>query len=69
MDEEQEEKLRAALDAGLARMPDDLRRCFLLRFGQGFEENEIAVLLKIPVEMVRMNLNRIRQRLLSGGGS
>jgi RNA polymerase sigma factor (sigma-70 family) len=65
MDDEQEENLHAAL----GQMPDELRRCFLLRFGQGFEENEIAVLLKIPVEMVRMNLHRVRQRLFSGGGS
>ena len=65
MEADQEEKLRAAL----RQMPDELRRCFLLRFLQGFEENEIAVLLKIPVEMVRMNLHRAGQRLRSGEGS
>jgi RNA polymerase sigma factor (sigma-70 family) len=59
MDDEQEERLRAALES----LPDEMRQCGLLRFIQGFEENEIAVLMKMPVEMVRMHLYQIRKRL------
>jgi DNA-directed RNA polymerase specialized sigma24 family protein len=61
---DQEETLRAALET----LPDDVRRCFLLHFGQGFEEGEIAILLKIPVERVRACLRQVRDRLQAGGG-
>jgi DNA-directed RNA polymerase specialized sigma24 family protein len=60
-----EEKLRCVLE----NLPDEQRRCFLLRFVQGFDESEVAVLMKIPLEMVRMHLYQVRQRLLSGRGS
>jgi DNA-directed RNA polymerase specialized sigma24 family protein len=59
MDDEQEERLRAALES----LPDEMRRCGLLRFVQGFEENEIAVLMKMPVERVRMYLYHVQKRL------
>jgi len=59
MDDEQEERLRAAL----ASLPDEMRRCCLLRFIRGFDENEIAVLLKMPVETVRMYLYHAQKRL------
>jgi DNA-directed RNA polymerase specialized sigma24 family protein len=64
MEMDQEEILRAALET----LPDDMRRCFLLHFGQGFEEGEIAILLKIPVERVRACLQQVRDRLPAGGG-
>jgi RNA polymerase sigma factor (sigma-70 family) len=63
MSDDREEKLHAIL----ARLPDEMRRCFLLRFVQGFEESEIAVLMKIPAEMVRMHLFQARRRLQSVG--
>ena len=59
MDDEQEERLRAALES----LPDEMRRCCLLRFVQGFEENEIAVLMKMPIDMVRMHLYQVQNRL------
>lgn len=59
MDDEQEERLHAALES----LPDEMRRCFQLRFIQGFEESEIAVLMKMPIEMVRMHLYQGRKRL------
>ena len=59
MDDEQEERLRAALET----LPDEMRRCSLLRFIQGFEENEIAVLMKMPIERVRMHLYQVQKRL------
>jgi DNA-directed RNA polymerase specialized sigma24 family protein len=69
MDDDREERLRAVLEAVLnaspETLPDEVRRCFLLRFAQGFEESEIAVLMKIPLEMVRMHLHQVRRWLLS----
>lgn len=65
MNDDREEKLHAALE----RLPDEMRRCFLLRFVQGFEEFEIAILMKIPLEMVRQQLFQARQRLRSAGVS
>ncbi|HEX7183503.1 MAG TPA: sigma factor-like helix-turn-helix DNA-binding protein [Thermoanaerobaculia bacterium] len=51
------------MSTALDRMPDEMRRCFLLRFAQGFEEGEVAMLMKIPVETVREHLREVRQRL------
>jgi DNA-directed RNA polymerase specialized sigma24 family protein len=59
MDDEQEKRLRAALES----LPDEMRRCSSLRFLQGFEENEIAVLMKMPLERVRMHLYQVQKRL------
>jgi DNA-directed RNA polymerase specialized sigma24 family protein len=59
MDDEQEKRLRAALES----LPDEMRRCSFLRFVQGFEENEIAVLMKMPLERVRMHLYQVQKRL------
>lgn len=56
-------ELLALLHEGLERLPDDLRRCFLLRHGRGFCESEIAVLMKIPIEDVRSYLWMARRRL------
>jgi DNA-directed RNA polymerase specialized sigma24 family protein len=61
MDTDPEESLRTALEA----LPEEMRRCFLLRFGQGFEEEEIAFLLKIPVERVLVYLRQVAERLPS----
>jgi len=63
MSDDREEKLHAAL----AGLPKEMRRCFLLRYGQRFEEHEIAILMKIPLEMVRMNLYQALRWLRSGG--
>ena len=53
------EALREKLD----RLPDDLRRCFLLRHARGFGEDQIAVLLKLSIERVRTCLWQARARL------
>lgn len=63
MNDDREEKLHAALE----RLPDEMRRCFLLRFVQGFEESEIAILMRIPLEMVRQQLYQARRRLRTAG--
>lgn len=58
------ESLRAILD----RLPDELRRCFLLRHDRRYSVGEIAVLMKLPIERVRTCLWQAR-RLLGVGGS
>ncbi len=58
------EALRELLDA----LPDELRRCFLLRHSRGYAEDEIAVLMKLPIERVRICLWEAR-RMLGLGGS
>jgi DNA-directed RNA polymerase specialized sigma24 family protein len=58
------ESLREVLE----QLPDELRRCFLLRHGRGFCESEIAVLMKLPIEKVRTYLWQARQMLGVGGG-
>jgi len=47
----------------LERLPDDLRRCFLLRYGRGYGENQIGILMKLPADRVRACLAEARQRL------
>lgn len=56
---DEEHRMSTALDG----LPDEMRRCFLLRFAQGFEEGEVAMLMKIPVETVREHLREVRERL------
>jgi DNA-directed RNA polymerase specialized sigma24 family protein len=63
MHKDPEERLRAALET----LPDEMRRCFLLHFGQGFEEEEIAILLRMPVEKVRSCLRQAGARLQPWG--
>ena len=58
------ESLREVLDL----LPDELRRCFLLRHSRGYDEDEIAVLMKLPIERVRICLWEAR-RMLGLGGS
>jgi DNA-directed RNA polymerase specialized sigma24 family protein len=45
-----------------------VRRCWVLRVGQGFDEEEIAVLMKIPVETVRRYLDQARHWLARATG-
>jgi len=59
MNDDHEETVRAAL----ATLPDETRRCFLLRYVQGFEEDDIAVLMKLQIETVRLRLFQARGRL------
>ena len=47
----------------LEQLQDELRRCFLLRYGRGYGEDEIAILMKLPADRVRACLAEARQRL------
>jgi DNA-directed RNA polymerase specialized sigma24 family protein len=60
------ESLREVLEL----LPDELRRCFLLRHGRGYGEDEIAVLMKLSIDTVRIHLWQARRMLGVGvGGS
>jgi DNA-directed RNA polymerase specialized sigma24 family protein len=58
------DSLREILDL----LPDDLRRCFLLRHARGYTMDEIAVLMKLPIDRVRTCLWHARRMLGLGGG-
>jgi DNA-directed RNA polymerase specialized sigma24 family protein len=47
----------------LEQLSDELRRCFLLRYHRGFGEQQIAVLMKLPVDRVKACLEQARQSL------
>lgn len=58
------EALREIID----QLPDELRRCFLLRHSRGYGIDEIAVLMKLPEDRVKTCLWQAR-RMLGLGGS
>ena len=60
---EQLESLREVLEL----LPDELRRCFLLRHGRGYDEEEIAVLMKLSIDQVKRCLWQARRMLGVGG--
>lgn len=47
----------------LELLSDELRRCFLLRYHRGYGEDQIAILMKLPVDRVRTCLEQARQKL------
>lgn len=47
----------------LEQLPDALRRCFLLRYGRGYGEDQIGILMKLPADRVRACLAEAQQRL------
>ena|SRR5437764_1359865 len=65
---EQVDRLRAALKS----LPDQMRRCCLLRYEQGLKYQEIADIMKISIETVKAHLHQARKRLtaqLGGAGT
>lgn len=57
-----------ALQAALQGLPDQMRRCCILRYGQGLKYKEIAVLMKISIETVKAHLHQARKRLTADLG-
>jgi len=51
----------------LEMLPDELRRCFLLRHARGYGVDEISILMKLPVDRVRTCLWQARRMLGLGG--
>lgn len=54
------EKLRAAIQ----KLPDQMRRCCLLRYQQGLKYRHIAEVMKISIETVKAHLHQARKRLI-----
>ena len=56
---EQEERLSRAIQD----LPQKMRACFQLRYGQGRKYEEIAVLMNVSVDTVKAHLHQAKQRL------
>ena len=52
-----------ALRAALKSLPDQMRRCCILRYEKGYKYQEIATLMKISIETVKAHLHQARKRL------
>jgi RNA polymerase sigma-70 factor (ECF subfamily) len=53
----------AAFHAALLELPDQMRRCCLLRYEKGLKYQEIAIVMKISIETVKAHLHQARKRL------
>jgi RNA polymerase sigma-70 factor (ECF subfamily) len=67
MKREREDALRKALQ----ELPDQMRKCCVLRYERGLKYQEIATVMKISIETVKAHLHQARKRLIEklGGGS
>lgn len=57
-----------ALQTALQGLPEQMRRCCILRYGQGLKYKEIAVLMRISIETVKAHLHQARKRLTADLG-
>lgn len=57
---EKVEKLRAAIQD----LPDQMRRCCLLRYQRGLKYKDIADVMQISIETVKAHLHQARKRLI-----
>lgn len=53
----------ARLQAAFQDLPDQMRRCCILRYEKGLKYQEIAVVMKISIETVKAHLHQARKRL------
>jgi RNA polymerase sigma-70 factor (ECF subfamily) len=53
-----------ALHAALKELPDQMRRCCILRYERGLKYREIAALMGISIETVKAHLHQARKRLM-----
>ncbi len=60
--EDQTERSKA-LQAALHGLPDQMRRCCILRYERGFKYQEIATVMGISIETVKAHLHQARKRL------
>jgi RNA polymerase sigma-70 factor, ECF subfamily len=63
-------ELRKSLRVALHELPDQMRRCCILRYERGLKYQEIAIIMKISIETVKAHLHQARKRLVGqlGGG-
>ena len=52
-----------ALNEAIADLPDQMRQCVVLRAQHGLQYDEIAALLQISLDAVKVQLSRARKRL------
>jgi RNA polymerase sigma-70 factor, ECF subfamily len=52
------------LRAAFQELPDQMRRCCILRYERGLKYKEIADLMKISIETVKAHLHQARKRLM-----
>lgn len=53
-----------ALHAALKDLPDQMRRCCILRYERGLKYKEIAYVMGISIETVKAHLHQARKRLM-----
>jgi RNA polymerase sigma-70 factor, ECF subfamily len=53
----------AVLRSAFQELPDQMRRCCILRYEKGLKYQEIAVVMKISIETVKAHLHQARKRL------
>lgn len=59
LEREQAERLSRAIQ----ELPEQMRTCFLLRYGQGRKYKEIAVIMRISIDTVKAHLFQAKKRL------
>lgn len=57
------------LRAAFQELPDQMRRCCILRYEKGLKYQEIADLMKISIETVKAHLHQARKRLTARLGA
>lgn len=57
-----------ALQAALQELPDQMRRCCILRYEEGLKYKEIADVMRISIETVKAHLHQARKRLTAALG-
>ena len=55
----------AVLRAAFQELPDQMRRCCILRYERGLKYQEIADEMKISIETVKAHLHQARKRLMT----
>lgn len=63
LDDLLERERRGALRTAMADLPDQMRRCAVLRIYQGLAYREIAVVMQVSIETVKAHLFQARKRL------
>lgn len=53
-----------ALHAALKGLPDQMRRCCILRYEKGLKYKEVAFVMEISIETVKAHLHQARKRLM-----
>jgi len=63
LDEVLERERVERLSRAIQELPEQMRTCFLLRYGQGRKYKEVAILMKVSIDTVKAHLHQARKRL------